>query len=535
MRPAKPRQLALAIAIVAAGCVGTPPPRYFTLDNTASPIERPRFNLEVQRLRPLDALARSEILIRKNATEIDYYALDHWATNLGELVSRKLNIEFGQPDPTRPTLIVDGDILAFERTGSFDAPKARAALDLAFRPKGASRYNDPILRRSFEAEVPSADATAASLTAALSRALESIAADIVGATNGLEAKAPSPRGEPRFHTLDMRSSGKIQAAVNIEILPLRRTDSLARNAILIRGDGRDIQYYPQDRWIAGVHHLVAEKLRAEFGPFVPGRNTVAVSGAILAFERVDQGTESKANVKLDLAMTRPDQAGATPFLWKIYEVETPMRATDARALSLALSEGLVEAAQQIAADASRVPPPPAEPDRAKPRLHTLDPSPNSTLKPRYNLVVTRLRLNDTLTRADILVRNSPTSIDYYPEDRWASSLAEMIADKLNAEFGPPRNGIPTLNISGAILAFEALEASEPASARVALQLELRWADAARDAPPAKRHIYVRQYPVGSSGVPALVAALSKAVEEIAADLVNDTDQLEPPAPESVQR
>lgn len=173
------KQAILALAVlVAMGCASVPNIRYYTLDMTPSGKAQPRCNLKVERLRPSDALARKDILIKKSPTEIEYYALDQWAANLGEVVSEKLTSEFGPIVQGRKTLLIAGVIQGFEQVDTADGAAGHIKLDLAFRPEGESRYEPPLLEKVYETSVAAERASPTAVVRALSRGLERLAGEI---------------------------------------------------------------------------------------------------------------------------------------------------------------------------------------------------------------------------------------------------------------------------------------------------------------------------------------------------------------------
>ncbi len=167
----------LLVAFV-AGCVSVSEPNYYTLDMRSSGrIETP-FVLESVRIRPGEAVSRREIMIRTSPTEIEYYATQLWAADLGEQLSEKLKAEFGPAQAPALAVTIDGDLLAFEQVDTKDGAEARVKLDLrvSLDPGGDGE------RRSFSKiyeTVVAAEAQAApAVVEALSRGLESIAAEL---------------------------------------------------------------------------------------------------------------------------------------------------------------------------------------------------------------------------------------------------------------------------------------------------------------------------------------------------------------------
>jgi len=169
---------AIAVIVLSAGCASTPSPSYYTLDMRASGITPPPCNIQIERLRECEPLARKEILIERSPTEIEYYALDHWAASIAEQVARKLQSEFGVQKDGAPTLSLSGCIENFEQIDRDDGAEAYVRLTVEFRPAGASAYSEPLKRRVYETRMPAEEPDAGAIVKALSRCLEKIAADI---------------------------------------------------------------------------------------------------------------------------------------------------------------------------------------------------------------------------------------------------------------------------------------------------------------------------------------------------------------------
>lgn len=525
------RILAIAGAMLLAGCAGTTPPRLYTLNTAPSGAAASNVNIEVERLRPLNALDGGSIVIRRSEHELDTYPLDNWASNLGELTAKKLAAEFGDAVTSRPTVSVTGEILAFEQVNAENgAAVARAAFALEVRRKGESRYAEPLLAKTYRAESHVDIVSPANVVAALSRTVETIAQELAADVNGLDLSegAAAARHEA-FHTLDMKPSGKASASMNIDVAALRRSEALARNSMQIRPTDTSVEYYAGDRWAASVSTLVSEKLESEFGAPQSGRDTVQLSGTILAFERVDTPDGAVGHVKLDVTMQAGSQRAARSMLWKIYEASAPAADASAGAVAAALSRALEGIAGTIADDASRIPAAQEKPGAPPVHLYSLDMTPSGEAQCNYNVIIDRIQPHDSLTRSDILIVRDETVVDRYPNDRWASGLAELIPEKLNAEFGQHVDGRNTVVLSGVVSGFEQVERSDGTRAGLAkLNLTVRWARTPADE-PALRRMYEAAVPIEGDGAHAAVKALSRAVEEIAVKAANDINALTPPS------
>ncbi|MBN2309055.1 MAG: membrane integrity-associated transporter subunit PqiC [Candidatus Hydrogenedentes bacterium] len=171
-----------------------------------------------------------------------------------------------------------------------------------------------------------------------------------------------------------------------------------------------------------------------------------------------------------------------------------------------------------------------------PRYYTLDMTRSAGAAPGPALEVGRLRTHDALSRADILIKKSPTEIEYYAAHRWAAPLEELIREKLDVEFGAraadadasETAGAERLILSGVVLAFEQVDAAAGAEAHIKLDLAFRPSGAsAYDAPLFER---VYETSVAAAADPcAVVEALSRALEELAAQIRADAARIaEPP-------
>jgi len=162
-----------ALICAAAGCVHTTETRYYQLDMTPSGKVQAGLSLEMGRLGVADDLARREILVQKDATEIEYYADAQWAVSVPELVRRKLEAELGRAKPGEPAIVLDGDIQAFQQVDVPGGAEARVTLHLRFR-----KDSEVVFQNEYSRQFPARDPSPKAVAHALSRALEAIAADI---------------------------------------------------------------------------------------------------------------------------------------------------------------------------------------------------------------------------------------------------------------------------------------------------------------------------------------------------------------------
>ncbi len=138
---------AFAVLLVfAAGCASAPNLDYYTIDMTPSGKVSTDLNLEVDRVATSEKLNRTQIVIQKSPTRIDYYSNERWAASVGEMVEQKLAAEFGPAVDGRRGLIVSGRVVAFEQVDSPSGPQALARLEVVIREGGAKRFETPLAR-----------------------------------------------------------------------------------------------------------------------------------------------------------------------------------------------------------------------------------------------------------------------------------------------------------------------------------------------------------------------------------------------------
>lgn len=169
--------IATLMAIL-AGCLSVPEPNYFTLDMRSSGRIDAPFAVEEVRIRPGEAVARREIMIRTSPTQIEYYATQRWAADLGEQLSEKLKTEFSQSQGEKARVWIEGDLLAFEQVDTRDGADAHLKLDLVVTLKSENGDTSRSFRKVYETVVTADAPNAPAIVEALSRGLESIAVEL---------------------------------------------------------------------------------------------------------------------------------------------------------------------------------------------------------------------------------------------------------------------------------------------------------------------------------------------------------------------
>ncbi len=157
----------------------------------------------------------------------------------------------------------------------------------------------------------------------------------------------------------------------------------------------------------------------------------------------------------------------------------------------------------------------------KVRYFTLDMESSGQSSPQVNLAVERIRVGEALARKDILIKKSPTEIEYYAAAQWAANLDELVANKLRSEFGPKHDGAAMVVVAGELLAFEQVDVPGGAEAHVRLAAMFRWPEATPPEGLPFERVYDVRLRAASPTASAVVEALSKCLEQIAASMAAD--------------
>ena len=180
----------VATALLCAGCVSTPAPEYFTLNMEPSgKVHLQKYNVDVDRLLPAEALERNQILIKTSPTQVEYYERAMWVERLDALVREKLQSEFGPDQDSRPTLRLSGDILAFEQVDTKAGADALLKFNLEFRKDSASPYDMPLFSKTYELRLAASAKSPGAVVQALSQGVEQLAARIATDTDSLTIRS----------------------------------------------------------------------------------------------------------------------------------------------------------------------------------------------------------------------------------------------------------------------------------------------------------------------------------------------------------
>lgn len=177
------RAAALVVAAGAlvniSGCLSSsPPPELYTLDMRNSGAPASTVGISVGLINVAEPLMQKNILIKTSPTQIEYYAVGQWAGGLDEMLREKLETEFGPRSAKERTLVISGNLLAFEQIDVPEGAVAHVKLDAALHEAGKSRYSDALLKKIYDVTVPTETADANGIATALSRAVEQLAAQV---------------------------------------------------------------------------------------------------------------------------------------------------------------------------------------------------------------------------------------------------------------------------------------------------------------------------------------------------------------------
>ncbi|MFV2072748.1 MAG: ABC-type transport auxiliary lipoprotein family protein [Thermoanaerobaculales bacterium] len=171
-----------AALFLLAACASAPKIDYYTLAMEPSGQTPTTDNLVVERLRTTEALGRNQILISTSPTRIEYYATDHWAGSVAELVRQKLEVEFGPPVEGHRRLTISGTILAFEQVDRAGGAEGRLKLHIEVHDPAGEQPENPLLEKTYEvsrrASRPSPAAVVEALSQCVEQAAQEIAADV---------------------------------------------------------------------------------------------------------------------------------------------------------------------------------------------------------------------------------------------------------------------------------------------------------------------------------------------------------------------
>lgn len=174
------RMTQCAALVLLAGLTGcaSAPSEYYTLDMRPSGTVKSASNVVVGTILIPEVLAQKNLLIQKSPTQVEYYAVGEWAGSLDELFKNKLTAELGDPDAKGRTLVLTGELKAFEQVDVPEGAVAHLKLDGEFRETGKSRYTRPLLKKTYDITAPVNAPSANGTATALSRCVEKLAGQL---------------------------------------------------------------------------------------------------------------------------------------------------------------------------------------------------------------------------------------------------------------------------------------------------------------------------------------------------------------------
>jgi len=160
-----------------------------------------------------------------------------------------------------------------------------------------------------------------------------------------------------YYTLGTEAAGHSGPPVNVIVERFRTTEALARRGIMVSLSDTRVAYHGTAQWAEGLGGLVQRRLTAAFGPPVPGRRTVKLSGTVLRCEEAIRSSGRFARIELAVEVRDAGQPSyKPPLLATTYEVERPVQeGEDVAPVVDALAGGLDEIAARIASDLRNLP------------------------------------------------------------------------------------------------------------------------------------------------------------------------------------
>lgn len=186
------RPVIVAMALLAAGCAGTPEPRFYTLSAQIESVAyAPGPSVAVSAVTVPDVVDRPQLVVTVNANEVIIVERHRWAEplkgELGRVIAENLSRMTGNARiaayPQNASLNAEYRVLVdFQRFAG--RPEGEVLLDALWSLRAA---NGDVLRSGRTRAQESADKGYDALVAAYSRALSTISAEIAEALKALPA------------------------------------------------------------------------------------------------------------------------------------------------------------------------------------------------------------------------------------------------------------------------------------------------------------------------------------------------------------
>ncbi len=157
--------------------------------------------------------------------------------------------------------------------------------------------------------------------------------------------------------------------------------------------------------------------------------------------------------------------------------------------------------------------------------YTLDMTPSGRATTEDGLDVEGIRTTEALARSQIQIQASPTRVDYYASHEWAGNIGELVGRKLAAEFGTENAKKPRLTLSGTLLECAQVDQADAAEAKMVMSIVIRDTHQPRRSTPLIKKTYTSSTKASAKSPSAVVEALSRCAEEIAAEIASDVSAL----------
>ncbi len=157
----------------------------------------------------------------------------------------------------------------------------------------------------------------------------------------------------------------------------------------------------------------------------------------------------------------------------------------------------------------------------EPNYYTLDMRASGRVEAPFVLESVRIRPGEAVSRREIMIRTSPTEIEYYATRLWAADLGEQLSEKLKTEFSGTDAQAVRVTIDGDLLAFEQVDTQDGADARVKLDLLVTMDSATDGESRSFSKVYETVVTAEAQSAQAVVEALSRGLESIASELAED--------------
>ncbi|HOJ34631.1 MAG TPA: LPS assembly lipoprotein LptE [Candidatus Hydrogenedentes bacterium] len=157
--------------------------------------------------------------------------------------------------------------------------------------------------------------------------------------------------------------------------------------------------------------------------------------------------------------------------------------------------------------------------------YTLDMTPSGKALCSRGIVIEIFRSAEPLLRRNIMIKATPTQVEYYAADEWVASVDELVTQKLRAELGENNPQRREAVLSGTVLAFEQQDTTNGARAYAKVHVTVRkWQDA-REKEWLLEKTYDAAVDMKAPKPGAAAEALSRALEQIAAQIAADIQNL----------